>query len=51
MESTDQTFEEISRMLKSLSLVEDRDTIVQLASMPIASRGMTNTMRIKQIGH
>jgi pyruvate kinase len=50
MESTDQTFVEISKMLKSLSLIEDGDTIIQLASMPIKNRGMTNTMRIKQIG-
>jgi pyruvate kinase len=50
MESTDQTFVEISKMLKSLSLIENGDTIIQLASMPIAKRGMTNTMRIKQIG-
>ena len=50
MESTDQTFVEISKMLKSLSLIEDGDTIIQLASMPIKKRGMTNTMRIKQIG-
>lgn len=50
MESTDKTFVEVSKKLKSLSLIEDGDTIVQLASMPIAQRGMTNTMRIKQIG-
>ena len=50
MESTDQTFVEISKILKSLSLLENGDKIVQLASMPIASRGETNTMRVKQIG-
>ena len=49
MESTDKTFTEISKLLKSLNLINLGDKIIQLASMPIADRGTTNTMRVIEV--
>jgi pyruvate kinase len=49
MESTDKTFTEISKLLKSLNLINLGDKIIQLASMPIAEKGTTNTMRVIEI--
>jgi pyruvate kinase len=49
MESTDKTFTEISKLLKSLNLINLGDKIIQLASMPIAERGTTNTMRVIEV--
>ena len=49
MQSTDETFKEISQALKVGGLVDKGDFIVQLASMPIEARGTTNTLRVSEV--
>ena len=49
MVSTDATFVDITKQLKTAGLVQQGDRIVQLASMPIEAKGTTNTIRIKDV--
>lgn len=49
MQSTDETFKEISQALKVGGLVDKGDFIVQLASMPIEARGTTNTLKVSEV--
>jgi len=49
MESTDATFVDITKQLKSEGLVQSGDRIIQLASMPIEVKGTTNTIRVKDV--
>lgn len=49
MESTDATFVDITKQLKSEGLIQSGDRIIQLASMPIEAKGTTNTIRVKDV--
>jgi pyruvate kinase len=49
MVSTDATFVDITKQLKTAGLVQQGDRIVQLASMPIEAKGTTNTIRVKDV--
>lgn len=44
--STDQTIEDIKTTLKEKQLVEPEDLIINVASMPIKEKGMTNMVRL-----
>lgn len=47
--STDNTVEEINQMAKQMNYVHSGDLLVNLLSMPIADRGMVNTLRVSTI--
>ena len=47
--STDETVEDVNKLAKTKKFVENGDMIINLAAMPIASKGMVNTLRISQI--
>lgn len=47
--STDETFEDINRIVKEKGVVRNGDLVVKIASMPIRELGMTNTLKIDQI--
>ena len=49
MESTDQSFKDIKAILKEGGTVKDGDLIVNIASMPIQERGLTNMLKISAI--
>lgn len=47
--STDETFEDINRIVKEKGIVRNGDLVIKIASMPIRELGMTNTLKIDQI--
>lgn len=47
--STDETVGDINRMAKTHKYVEKGDMVISLASMPIAEKGMVNTLRVREI--
>ncbi|GAA4305189.1 pyruvate kinase [Aestuariibaculum suncheonense] len=47
--STDETVGDINRIAKNAGFVKKGDMVVSLASMPIAEKGMVNTLRVREI--
>ncbi|MDO7172022.1 pyruvate kinase [Mariniflexile sp. AS56] len=47
--STDETVGDINRMAKAQNYVQKGDMVISLASMPIAEKGMVNTLRVREI--
>ena len=47
--STDETIEDINNMAKKNKFVEVGDFTINLAAMPITSKGMVNTLRVSEI--
>ena len=47
--STDETVEDINQLAKERGFVEKGDMLINLAAMPIVSKGMVNTLRVSQI--
>ena len=47
--STDDTVEDINKMAKDSGYVKKGDMLINLAAMPVVSKGMVNTMRISEI--
>lgn len=47
--STDETVEDVNQLAKERGFVEEGDMLINLAAMPIASKGMVNTLRVSQI--
>jgi pyruvate kinase len=47
--STDETIEDINQIASENGYAEHGDFIINLASMPIANRGMVNTLRVSEI--
>ena len=47
--STDDTVEDINRIAKENGFVKKGDMLINLAAMPVAAKGMVNTMRISEI--
>ncbi len=47
--STDETIEDINKIAQDNGYAEKGDFMINLASMPIANRGMVNTLRISEI--
>jgi pyruvate kinase len=45
-ESTDTTFEDIENTLKKDGFVRTGDVIINTASMPLASKGRTNMLKL-----
>lgn len=49
MESTDQTFSDIEKIIKDKTIVSSGDTVINIASMPIQEKGTTNMLKISEI--
>jgi pyruvate kinase len=49
MVSTDETIDDINRIATEFKFVEKGDFTINLAAMPITSKGMVNTLRISEI--
>ena len=47
--STDHTIEDVKLLLKKKGYVEEDDLIINIASMPIAEKGMTNMLRLSYV--
>ncbi|CAH8287639.1 pyruvate kinase [Mariniflexile fucanivorans] len=47
--STDQTVGDINRLARDNGYVSKGDMVISLASMPIAEKGMVNTLRVREI--
>lgn len=47
--STDETVGDINRIAKANNYVTKGDMVISLASMPIAKKGMVNTLRVREI--
>ena len=47
--STDDTIDDINKICKEKKYVQKGDMVINLASMPIANKGMVNTLRISDI--
>ncbi len=47
--STDETVEDINKIALERGFVEQGDMLINLAAMPITSKGMVNTLRVSQI--
>lgn len=48
-ESTDNTILDIKKMLKNNDLLEAEDLVINIASMPISDKGMTNMVRLSRV--
>tara|TARA_Y100000589_G_scaffold152673_1_gene145428 strand:+ start:2379 stop:3812 length:1434 start_codon:yes stop_codon:yes gene_type:complete len=48
-ESTDNTIEETQSILKSVGILKKNDFVVNIASMPIKEKGMTNMLKLEKI--
>lgn len=48
-ESTDRTVEQINRIALDNKFLQKGDKVINLTSMPIDKKGMTNTLRISEI--
>jgi pyruvate kinase len=49
MSSTDDSFQDIIRMVEEEGVVHKGDMVVKIASMPIGEQGMTNTLKISTV--
>ncbi|MBN2266839.1 MAG: pyruvate kinase [Candidatus Babeliaceae bacterium] len=49
MVSTDETIEDVNRIANESNFVEKGDFTINLAAMPITSKGMVNTLKISEI--
>lgn len=47
--STDETVGDINRIARTHNYVQKGDMVISLASMPIAEKGMVNTLRVREI--
>ena len=47
--TTDDTIEDINQIAKDANFVEKGDMLINLAAMPVANKGMVNTLRISEI--
>jgi pyruvate kinase len=47
--STDDTVEDVNKLAREKGFVEKGDMVINLAAMPIADKGMVNTMRVSDI--
>ena len=47
--TTDDTVEDINRIIKEKGFVKSGDLVINLASMPAEARGMVNTLRVTEI--
>ena len=47
--STDDTIEEINQICKEKKYVKKGDMVINLAAMPIANKGMVNTLRVSEM--
>jgi len=47
--STDDTVEDINQMAKDRGYVKKGDMLINLAAMPVADKGMVNTLRVSEI--
>jgi pyruvate kinase len=47
--STDDTIEDINQIAKEKGYVEKGDMLINLAAMPVANKGMVNTLRVTEI--
>ena len=48
-ESTDSTVEEINKIAMENKYLQKGDKVINLTSMPIDQKGMTNTLRISEL--
>tara|TARA_B100000700_G_scaffold330173_1_gene455055 strand:- start:1978 stop:3414 length:1437 start_codon:yes stop_codon:yes gene_type:complete len=49
LESTDNTIEETQSILKSKKIIKSGDFVINIASMPIKNKGMTNMLKLEKI--
>lgn len=49
MESTDQTFADIEKIIRNHGIVESGDLVINIASMPIQEKGTTNMLKVSEI--
>ena len=47
--STDDTVKEVNQVAKEKGYVEDGDLLINLVAMPVAERGMVNTLRVSGV--
>ncbi len=47
--STDETVEDVNQIAVDLGFVKKGDMLINLAAMPIVSRGMVNTLRVSEV--
>jgi pyruvate kinase len=47
--STDDTIEDVNQIAKEKGFVEKGDMLINLAAMPVANKGMVNTLRVTEI--
>jgi pyruvate kinase len=47
--STDETMNDIKSLLKSKEVVLEDDLVINIASMPITQKGMTNMLKLSRI--
>lgn len=47
--STDDTIEDINQIAKESNFVQKGDMLINLAAMPVANKGMVNTLRVTEI--
>jgi pyruvate kinase len=47
--STDETVEDINKIACGLEFIDKGDYLINLAAMPIAEKGMVNTLRVSQV--
>jgi pyruvate kinase len=47
--STDDTVDDINEIAKANGYVKKGDMLINLAAMPVADKGMVNTLRISEI--
>jgi pyruvate kinase len=47
--STDDTVDDINQIAKDKGYVKKGDMLINLAAMPVANKGMVNTLRISEI--
>ena len=48
-DSTDQTIDDLKRIIKEYGLVKDDDLVINIASMPMKEKGRTNMMKLSYI--
>lgn len=49
--STDDTVVDINKIARAHNYVQKGDMVISLASMPVAEKGMVNTLRVREISH
>ncbi|WP_459210180.1 pyruvate kinase [Aquimarina rhabdastrellae] len=47
--STDETVDDVNVLAKERGFVEEGDMLINLAAMPVANKGMVNTLRVSEI--